>query len=63
MPVMDGVLATQAISDGEAGPHRADIPIIALTAHAMSGDRETLLQAGANEYVSKPVNLNELLEL
>ncbi|TVM15022.1 hypothetical protein DPQ33_16160 [Oceanidesulfovibrio indonesiensis] len=63
MPVMDGVEATQAIRDGEAGPDRADIPIIALTAHAMSGDRETLLQAGANEYVSKPVNLNELLEL
>ena len=60
MPVMDGVEATQAIRAGKAGYDRADIPIIALTAYAMVGDRERLLAAGMDDYVAKPVDLPEL---
>ncbi len=63
MPIMDGAEATRAIRNGEAGTDKADIPIIALTAHAMAGDKEALLETGATEYVAKPVNLSALLEL
>ncbi len=61
MPQMGGFEAIQAIREKEqlAGGH---IPIIALTAHAMRGDREKCLEAGADEYVSKPINRQELLE-
>lgn len=59
MPEMDGFEAIEIIkSDKTIGA----IPIIALTARAMKGDRERCLLAGANEYVSKPVNLEELME-
>ncbi|MCP4251757.1 MAG: response regulator, partial [bacterium] len=59
MPECDGLEATAAIREGEAvtGGH---IPIIALTAHAMDGDRERCLQAGMDAYVSKPFNADEL---
>ncbi len=54
MPEMDGITATQRIRDlsGETG----NLPIIALTANAMKGDRETYLKAGMTDYVSKPIN-------
>ncbi len=57
MPVMDGVEATQQI---RAEKDLQEIPIIALTALAMSGDKERCLQAGMNDYISKPVQMKEL---
>jgi CheY-like chemotaxis protein len=58
MPEMDGVEATRQIRSGKHG--RADIPIIALTAYAMKGDREKFLDNGMDGYVTKPVDFGEL---
>jgi PAS domain S-box-containing protein len=60
MPVMDGLAAIREI---RADPAIKDIPIVALTALAMPGDRERCLAAGATDYMSKPVNLKALAEL
>jgi two-component system, sensor histidine kinase and response regulator len=59
MPEMNGFDATRAIREGErsSGSH---IPIIAMTAHAMSGDKERCLKAGMDSYISKPVSSDEL---
>lgn len=59
LPRKDGWTATREL---KAHPDVSHIPIIALTAHAMVGDRERALEAGCDDYVSKPINLNELLE-
>ena len=61
MPVMDGYECTQAIRSGEAGERYRDIPIIALTANAMKGDREACLEAGMNDYISKPFKAESLV--
>jgi CheY-like chemotaxis protein len=58
MPVMDGIEATRQI---RLDPNLVNIPIIAMTALAMSGDRDRCLAAGANEYVSKPLKLKQLV--
>lgn len=57
MPVMDGFAATRAIRELSAPV--CQIPIVAMTAHAMAGDREKCLDAGMNDYVPKPVELQE----
>ena len=57
LPRKDGWEATREIKADETIKH---IPIIALTAHAMLGDRERALKAGCDDYVSKPINLSEL---
>jgi PAS domain S-box-containing protein len=61
MPEMDGLQATRAIRQHEGQAVRT--PIVALTAHAMSGDRERCLQAGMDNYITKPVNPKELDEI
>ena len=58
LPVMDGWTAAGLLKAGEA---TARIPIIALTAHAMSGDREKALAAGCDDYHAKPVDFSRLL--
>ncbi|AGW14181.1 putative signal transduction histidine kinase with CheB and CheR activity [Megalodesulfovibrio gigas DSM 1382 = ATCC 19364] len=62
MPAMDGVEATQRIRAGEAGKDKACIPIVALTAYSMAGDRERFLAAGMSGYLAKPVELEALQE-
>mgnify|MGYP000866528605 CR=1 FL=1 len=57
MPVMDGITATRAIRTDPALAARAAIPVVAMTAHAMVGDRETFLDAGMDDYVAKPVEM------
>ena len=58
LPLMDGWTATREI---KKNANLKNIPIIALTAHAMSGDRERALEAGCDDYVSKPINVPDLL--
>jgi signal transduction histidine kinase/DNA-binding response OmpR family regulator len=62
MPVMDGLEATRLIRDPESSVLVPDVPIIAMTANAMQGDREACLAAGMNDYVSKPVKSDTLAE-
>ena len=60
MPIMDGVEATSRIRSSTSGVFDPNIPIIAITAHAMSGDKEKFLAAGMNSYLCKPVEFEEL---
>ena len=62
MPVMDGIEACQRIR-GSRNSHKRDIPIIALTAYAMGGDKEKFLTAGMSGYVAKPVSMESLMQI
>lgn len=62
MPELDGYETTRKIRQGEAGEHHRNIPIIALTANAMKGDKQKCLDAGMNDYLSKPIDDLELLK-
>lgn len=57
LPKLDGWAVARQLKNEDGMAH---IPIIALTAHAMVGDRELALRAGCNDYVAKPINLHEL---
>lgn len=59
LPILDGWEATRQI---KANPQTASIPIIALTAHAITGDREKCLAVGCNDYDTKPVEFSRLIE-
>ena len=61
MPVMDGIEATHEILDYEEDEELAHIPIVALTANALKGDRERFLAEGMDEYITKPIETTELL--
>lgn len=63
MPEMDGFEATKYIRDQRSSVLNHDIPIIAMTAHAMDGDKERCLEAGMDDYISKPIELESLIEL
>lgn len=63
LPGIDGVQATKAIRQSPRFGSKKNIPIIALTAYAMSGDRETFLNAGMNDYLPKPVEMSDLIAL
>jgi CheY-like chemotaxis protein len=60
MPEMDGYETMQAIRQK---PEFGSLPIIALTAKAMANDRESCLQAGANDYMAKPIDIDKLVSL
>jgi CheY-like chemotaxis protein len=60
MPILDGLEATRLI---RKNPRWKDLPIVAMTAHAMNGDRERCLEAGMNAYISKPVHPSHLLNV
>ncbi|MFH1844689.1 MAG: response regulator, partial [bacterium] len=62
MPVMDGMKATQVIRDKQSSVLDHEVPIIAMTAHAMTGDRDRFLEIGMDGYVSKPIRPEMLLE-
>jgi CheY-like chemotaxis protein len=63
MPVLDGYAATRSIREGRSGARNPLMPIVAITADAMAGDRDKCLQAGMSDYISKPVELKKLSDV
>ncbi len=63
MPVMDGYEAVRRIRLGEDGVLEPNVPIVALTAHAMKGDRQRCIDAGMDDYLAKPIDQKELVTL
>ncbi|BAH73653.1 PAS domain S-box protein [Solidesulfovibrio magneticus] len=63
MPIMDGVEATKAIRGASNLGAKSSVPIVAMTAYAMTGDKETFLAAGMDDYISKPVDKAALAEV
>ncbi len=63
MPNLNGIEATKQILEFEKSERRNHTPVIALTANALKGDRERFLEAGMDEYLTKPVNKEKLLEM
>ncbi len=63
MPKMDGFEATEVIRDVKSAVRNHKIPVIAMTAHAMKGDREKCIEAGMDDYLTKPVNPKALAEM
>ena len=61
MPVMDGYDATRAVRNCEAGEQHKDAAIIAMTANALHGDKEKCINAGMNDYMSKPIRSEILI--
>lgn len=62
MPEMDGKEATRVLRDAEKAQARAPVPIIAMTAHAMAGDREVILSCGLDEVLTKPLRKADLID-
>ena len=63
MPEMDGYSATRLIRAGSSGAQNTAIPVIAMTAHAMAGDREKCIECGMNDYISKPFQVEQLTSI
>jgi two-component system sensor histidine kinase/response regulator len=63
MPEMDGYEATRVIRNPQSKVQNHDVPIVAMTANAMKGDRERCLEAGMDDYLSKPIQPQKLLEV
>ena len=63
MPEMDGFEATRSIRQGGSKAHNVQIPIIAMTAFTMRGDKDKCIQAGMSDFIAKPVQQQELAEL
>ncbi len=61
MPVMDGIETTKSIRNDTSGRLDSKIPIIAMTAHAMKGDRESFIEIGMDDYIAKPIDKEELV--
>jgi signal transduction histidine kinase/DNA-binding response OmpR family regulator len=63
MPIMDGFEATKRIRQGNAGGRFSDVTILAMTANAMAGDRESCLSIGMNDYISKPIDTKKMADI
>ena len=63
MPILDGYAATQIIRAGKAGTANPNIPIIAMTANAMAGDKQKCLDSGMDDYLSKPLMPSKLIDM